>query len=187
MWLLCSIVSSEFSSPKNGFLLSIILCGVKDASCVGTKAANKLNQIITKHGLTVAAQNKNRLHLKDKIQLEVNNKMPLTSQEIWHLLKKKWKFIRNWIIVWKKTGIGKNILRQHKTLKTTRIKLKNTLDLPALLYSSENWTIKARDARRITIAEMKYIRKTAWYTWTNYNTNTKIAKELNMIPDLDKI
>jgi len=37
---------------------------------------------------------------------------------------------------------------------------------PALLYSSENWTIKARDAGRITAAELKYMRKTARYTWT---------------------
>jgi hypothetical protein len=36
-----------------------------------------------------------------------------------------------------------------------------------LLYVSETWTIKARDARRITAAEMKYMR-TAGYTWTDY-------------------
>jgi hypothetical protein len=39
------------------------------------KAAYKLNQIITKQGLTIAAQNKNCLHLNEKIQLEVNNKI----------------------------------------------------------------------------------------------------------------
>jgi len=36
------------------------------------------------------------------------------------------------------------------------MKLYNTPVLPALLYNSENWTIKTRDARRITAAEMKY-------------------------------
>jgi len=36
-----------------------------------------------------------------------------------------------------------------------------------LLYGSETWTIKARDARRITAAEMKYMRRTAGYTWTD--------------------
>jgi hypothetical protein len=30
-----------------------------------------------------------------------------------------------------------------------------------LLYGSETWTVKARDVRRITAAEMKYIRRTA--------------------------
>jgi len=40
------------------------------------------------------------------------------------------------------------------------------------------WTIKARDVRRITAAEMKYMRRTAGYTWTDYKTTAQIAKEL---------
>jgi hypothetical protein len=48
--------------------------------------------------------------------------------------------------------------------KAMRIKLHNTLALPALLYGSENRNIKAREARRITATEMKYMRKTAVYT-----------------------
>jgi len=77
-------------------------------------------------------------------------------------------------------------------LKTTRIKLRNTLALPALLYGSQNRTIKARDARRrrrrrITAAEMKCMRKTAGYTWADYKTDTEIAKELNIPSVLDKI
>ena len=35
--------------------------------------------------------------------------------------------------------------------------------------------LKARDARRITAAKMKYMR-TAGYTWTDYKTNTQIKK-----------
>ena len=65
-----------------------------------------------------------------------------------------------------------------KTLKKTRIKLYNTLALPVLLYGSETWTIKARDTRRITAAEMKYMR-TAGYTRTDYKnkyTNCKGIK-----------
>jgi hypothetical protein len=53
------------------------------------------------------------------------------------------------------------ILDHKKTLKTTSVKLYNTLALPVLLYGSETWTIKARSARRITAAEMKYMRRTA--------------------------
>ena len=34
---------------------------------------------------------------------------------------------------------------------------------------------------------MKYMRKTAEYTWTDYKTNTEIAKELNITPMLDKM
>jgi hypothetical protein len=53
-----------------------------------------------------------------------------------------------------------------------------------LLYGSETWTIEARDARRITAAEMNYMR-TAGYTCTDYKTNTQITKELKITPILD--
>jgi len=48
-------------------------------------------------------------------------------------------------------------------------------------------TIDARDARRITAADMKYMRRTAGYTWTDYKTNAQIAKELKITPILDKL
>ena len=80
-----------------------------------------------------------------------------------------------------------NVFRPEKTLKKTRIKLYNTLALPVLLYGSETQTIKARDARRITAAEMKYMRRTAEYICTNYKTNTQISKELKITPVLKKI
>ena len=40
--------------------------------------------------------------------------------------------------------------------------------------------------RRIKAAEMKYIRRTAGYTWTDYKTNAQIVKELKITPMLDK-
>jgi hypothetical protein len=33
---------------------------------------------------------------------------------------------------------------------------------------------------------MKYMRRRAGYTWTDYKTNTEIAKELKITPILDK-
>jgi hypothetical protein len=56
-----------------------------------------------------------------------------------------------------------------------------------LLYGSETWTIKARDASRISAAELKYMRTTARYTWADYKTNTQIANELKITPILDKL
>jgi len=56
-----------------------------------------------------------------------------------------------------------------------------------LLYGSETWTIKARDGRRITATVMKYMRRTAGYTWADYKTNSHIAKELEIIPVIDKL
>jgi hypothetical protein len=78
------------------------------------------------------------------------------------------------------TSILNNVFRPHNTLKSRRIELYNTLALPVLLCGSETWTVKARDARRKTAAEMKY-------TWTDYKTNTQIAKELKITPILDKL
>ena len=53
-----------------------------------------------------------------------------------------------------------------------------------MLYGSETWTIKAKDARRITAAEMEI---TPGYTWTDYKTNAQITKELKITPILDKL
>ena len=78
-------------------------------------------------------------------------------------------------------------LEHKKTPKKTRIKLYNTLALPVLLYGSETCAIKARDARRITAAEMKYMRRTAGYTWTDYKTNTQITNELKITSILYKL
>jgi len=47
-----------------------------------------------------------------------------------------------------------------------------------LLYGNETWTIETRDGRRITATEIKYMRRRAGYTWTDYKTNTQITKEL---------
>jgi hypothetical protein len=63
------------------------------------------------------------------------------------------------------TDILDNVKKKKKTLKKTIIKLYNTLALLVLLYGSETWTVKARDARRITAAEMKYMRRTAGNIW----------------------
>jgi len=53
--------------------------------------------------------------------------------------------------------------------------------------TNESIIIKARDARRISAAELKYMRRTAGYTWTDYKTNLHIAKELEITPVLDKL
>jgi ABC-type ATPase involved in cell division len=54
-------------------------------------------------------------------------------------------------------------------------------------YSSETWTVKKRNAGRITAADMKYMRRTAGYIWTDYKTNTQIAEELKITLILDKL
>jgi len=61
------------------------------------------------------------------------------------------------------------------------------LAIPDLIHGGEDCTAKRRDARTTTAAEMKYMRKTAEYTWTGYKTITEITTELNIISVLDKI
>jgi len=74
------------------------------------------------------------------------------------------------------TGILNNVFRPQKSLKKTRIKIYNTLDFPVLLYGRETCTFKARYARRITAAEMKYMRRTAGYTWVRLQKKCTICK-----------
>jgi len=62
-----------------------------------------------------------------------------------------------------------------------------SVQIPALLYGSENWTIKAREVTRIAAAEMKYMRKIAGHIWKDYETKTQIAEEINITPILEKI
>jgi hypothetical protein len=52
------------------------------------------------------------------------------------------------------TGIENYVFSPQTTFKKTTIKVYITLVLPALSYGSENWTIKARDARRIIAAQI---------------------------------
>jgi ABC-type ATPase involved in cell division len=85
------------------------------------------------------------------------------------------------------TGILNNVFRPQKALKKTSIKLFNTLALPVLLYGSETCTVTARDASRITAAEIKYMRRTTGYIWTDYKTHIQIARELKITQILDKL
>jgi DNA-binding CsgD family transcriptional regulator len=52
-------------------------------------------------------------------------------------------------------------------------------------YLSE--ILDSRDSRRITAAEVKYMRRTAGYIWTDCKTNRQIARELKITPILKKI
>jgi hypothetical protein len=58
--------------------------------------------------------------------------------------------------------------------ENTTVKLYGTLPLPVLLYGSEIWNIKARDARRMSAAEMKCMRRTA-------GTLGQIAKQIHKL------
>ena len=73
-----------------------------------------------------------------------------------------------------------------KASDARRITAAETKHLKKLIRAA-TWTIKASDARRITAAEMKNLRRTAGYTWIDYKTNAEITKELKITPMLDKL
>jgi hypothetical protein len=50
----------------------------------------------------------------------------------------------------------------------------------------ENWPMKARHTRRIIAAVMKYVRKTAIYSGSDYKRNYTDCKGINVTPLLDK-
>ena len=58
--------------------------------------------------------------------------------------------------------------------KHTRLKICNTLALPALLYGYGSWAIRKHDKSRMTLAEAKFMRRKAKYTWQDCKTNEYI-------------
>jgi hypothetical protein len=156
---------------------------------------HKLKQIITEYSLTISVRKAKSIAFKGqdpiRSKIVIDNKIiqkvnsfnylgNLISYENEMDIDNK---LNNYLTI---TGILNNVFRPKKPLKKTKIKLYNTLALPTLLYGSENWTIKVRDAR-ITAAEMKYMR-TAGYSWTDHKANTdckriKYNSSLNKIQD----
>jgi hypothetical protein len=69
-------------------------------------------------------------------------------------------------------GIINQILKPSLIQKHTKIKVYKTLARPILTYGSEAWTIRNSDRTRITVNEMKFLRRRAGYT--------KLDKKINM-------
>ena len=63
----------------------------------------------------------------------------------------------------------------------------NVLAPPTLLYGSECLTIKTKIKSRIMKVEMKLLRKSLAYNWTDYKTKTEILIQLKVTSVLEKI
>ena len=83
------------------------------------------------------------------------------------------------IFVWI-TEIINRTLKPSQDQKHTRLKINNTLALPALLCGCETCAIKEQDKSSITSAEMKFVRRKSKYTWQDYKTNEDITTELKI-------
>ena len=156
---------------------------------------HKLNQIITEYGLAISVQKTKSVAFKGRdparTKIVIDNKI-IEQVNLFNYLGNMISYekeldidnkLHNYL---KMTGILNSVFRPQKTFKKTRIKLYNTV----LLYGSETWTIKARDARRITAAEMKCMRRIdrlqnkytnckGFKNNTNFRQTTGIQEELD--------
>ena len=134
------------------------------------KAAHKLDRLITEYGLTISVQKMKSMAFKGRdpvrTKIVIDNKI-IEQVNSFNYLGNMISYERELDIdnklnnYLKIIGILNNVFRPQKFLKKTRTKLYNTMALPVLLYCSEIWTVKVRDGRRITAAEMNYMRRTA--------------------------
>lgn len=69
-----------------------------------------------------------------------------------------------------------------KVQQHTRLRLYKVLARPVLSYGSEAWTIRCQDERRLTTAEMRFLRKTAGYSLLDHKRNDAIVEELKVQP-----
>ena len=172
---------------KNQQLSTLLLADVQviiaDTEDNLQKAAHKLNQILTECGLTISIRKTKSMAFNGRNP--VRTKIVIVNKIIEHV--KLFNYLGNMLSCEKEldidnklhnylkiTGILNNLFRPQKPLKKTRIKLYSTLALPLLLYGSETWTIKARDARRITAADMKYM-------WRKQDALGQITKQIHKL------
>ncbi|HYS62000.1 MAG TPA: reverse transcriptase family protein [Gemmatimonadales bacterium] len=85
------------------------------------------------------------------------------------------------------TGLINRTLRNNKVQKETRLKVYNTLAVPMITYGCEVWALKKTDKRRITAAEMKFMRRTAGVTLRDRIKSETITSNLGVTPIMKKI
>ena len=87
------------------------------------------------------------------------------------------------------TEIINRILKTSQIRKYARLKIYRTLALPTVLYGCETWqlSIREQDKSRLTSAEIKFMRRTAKYTWQDYKTNKYTLSEIKISPVVKKI
>jgi len=135
-----------------------------------------LSGIITEYGLTISLQKTKTIAFKGRVpvrtKIVIDNKIieqVISFNYLGNMISHEKELdidnkLHNYLKI---TDILNNVFRPQKNPLKTRTKLYNTLTLPVLLYGTETRTNKARNARRITAAGMKYMRRTAGYTWTD--------------------
>jgi hypothetical protein len=68
-------------------------------------------------------------------------------------------------------GIISITLKPSQFQKHSRLKMFNTVALPALLYGCDSWAIREQGEYRIKLVEMRFTGRKAKHTWQDYITN----------------
>ena len=69
-----------------------------------------------------------------------------------------------------------------KASKQTMIKFYKTMSIPSLMYGSETWTVTKYKERKITSAEMRFLRKVQGVTLLDYQRSDAIRNSLKLEP-----
>ncbi|KAJ4426453.1 hypothetical protein ANN_27267 [Periplaneta americana] len=67
-----------------------------------------------------------------------------------------------------------------KARKDTLLKFYKVISVPSLLYGSETWVMKKKDASRLQTNEMKFLRSVAGYRKIEHKRNEEIREELEI-------
>jgi hypothetical protein len=80
------------------------------------------------------------------------------------------------------TALLKNNAELHIEITLKLLQLRNHLLDQYFAYGSEAWTIRKADERRLTTAEVRFMRRTAGCSLLEHRRNEDILQELNTDP-----
>jgi hypothetical protein len=87
----------------------------------------------------------------------------------------------------KVAGLINRVVTGNNVRRETRLRIYNTFAVPMLKYGCEVWALRKADKKRITAAEMRFMRRTAGYTLRDRKRNVDIMNELQTTPVISKI
>lgn len=74
----------------------------------------------------------------------------------------------------------RNIWKNRKITKTTKMRLVRTLVFPIFLYAAETWTLRETEKKKVDALEIWCWRKMLGISWTEFRSNVSILQELGI-------
>lgn len=160
------------------------------------RSVYSLEKVMAKYDMTISSKKTKTIAFKGKdpirSKIVINGKiveqvntfrylgMDISYKGEVDIENKLYKFI-------KLTGLLNRTMPVNKVRKETRVKVYNTLAVPTLTYGCENWAMKKSDKRRITSAEMRFMRRTAGITLNDRIRSQEITDSLGVTPILRRV